>query len=68
MGEWLPTGSLGQRMLARVYWRRISPDDALIASLMVGNMTGDLLSKFAEKVDFSKFCLSTGVITLLPAL
>lgn len=36
-----------------------------LVSLMIGYATMDLLLKFAEKVDFSKFCVSLGGITLI---
>jgi undecaprenyl-diphosphatase len=40
----------------------------LIASLVVGYLTMDLLIRFAKMINFSGFCLALGLITLLLAL
>ena len=40
----------------------------LIASLVVGYLTMDLLIRFAKMINFSGFCLALGMITLLLAL
>jgi undecaprenyl-diphosphatase len=38
------------------------------ASLIVGYLSMDLLIRFSQRVDFSKFCLSIGLITLIFAI
>ncbi|MFQ6063737.1 MAG: undecaprenyl-diphosphate phosphatase [Methanosarcinales archaeon] len=40
----------------------------MLVSLVVGYATMDLLLRFAEKVNFSKFCVSLGGITLIYSL
>jgi undecaprenyl-diphosphatase len=39
-----------------------------IASLLVGYLTMDLLIRFAKRIDFSKFCMAMGLMTLIFAM
>lgn len=52
--------------IAAIPW--ITAAAMFIASLVVGYLTMDLLIRFAKTINFSGFCLTLGLITLLLAL